>query len=250
MFFCTIYPLYGPWVSARDMSCIFHQNTNNLLMESWFYDHFLSKLGAKSCAESNVLMTCLVSHITYIVTGYIVTLLAFVWFFPQYNFKWVLKHICFIYLNFFCRVFSNASLNGMSGKMHNYNGCICISFLHFVLSNVSSNCLLLRLHCHIGCICLIILCIFKRVFRLPAQEDTKSHWLHFFTFLHCGFSNVSSTRFNEMIYIYISDFFSLNFFPIWCYICFYFSLLGLFIWVCKLLRWEDVKLHRLHLFVF
>ena len=41
---------------------------------------------------------------------------------------------------------------------------------------------------------------------------TKSHWLHFFTFLHCGFSNVSSTRFNEMIYIYISDFFS-QFFP-------------------------------------
>ena len=156
----------------------------------------------------------------------------------------------FYLFDFFCRVFSNASLNGMSGKMHNYNGCICISFLHFVLSNVSSNCLLLRLHCHIGCICLIILCIFKRVFRLPAQEDTKSHWLHFFTFLHCGFSNVSSTRFNEMIYIYISDFFSLDFFPIWCYICFYFSLLGLFIWVCKLLRWEDVKLHRLHLFVF
>ena len=105
----------------------------------------------------------------------------------------------FYLFEFFCRVFSNASLNGMSGNMHNYNGCICISFLHFVLSNVSSNCLLLRLHCRIGCIYLIILCIFKRVFRLPAQEDTKSHWLHFFTFLHCAFLNGLPERMQSRI---------------------------------------------------
>ena len=34
--FCTIHALYGPWVSAWNMSCVFHHNTNNLLMKFEF----------------------------------------------------------------------------------------------------------------------------------------------------------------------------------------------------------------------
>ena len=41
------------------------------------------------------------------------------------------------------------------------------------------------------------LCVIKCLLKALAWEDVKSHWLHFFTFLHCVFSNVSSNRLPE-----------------------------------------------------
>ena len=59
--------------------------------------------------------------------------------------------------------------------------------------NVSSNCLHEQMHSCISFICLTFsLCVFKCVLKLLASEDAKLHWLHFFTFLHCVFLNVSS----------------------------------------------------------
>ena len=37
-FVCTIYPLYGPWVGARDINRVFHQNAKNLFMKILIYD--------------------------------------------------------------------------------------------------------------------------------------------------------------------------------------------------------------------
>ena len=41
--------------------------------------------------------------------------------------------------------------------------------------------------------------VFKCLFRLPAREDAKSHWLHFFTFLHCAFLNGLPKRMQSRI---------------------------------------------------
>ena len=89
--------------------------------------------------------------------------------------------------------------------MHNHIGCICVTFLHCALSNVSSNGLLARMQSHIGHIysTFIPLCVFKCVLKLPVINDAKSHWLHFFYFFHCEFSNVSSNGLPEKMHSHI-----------------------------------------------
>ena len=60
-----------------------------------------------------------------------------------------------------CCVLSNVSLNGLPERMHNYTGCICLTFPCCVFANVSSNGLPNRMHSHTGCICMnIFRCVF------------------------------------------------------------------------------------------
>ena len=133
---------------------------------------------------------------------------------------------CIITMVAFVFLFSTLCCQ-MSPQTASFWDCIVISvafvWLLCVFSNESLDFLPKKIQNHIGCISLL----FSTVGFQMSPQLVLMRW-YIFTFL----------------------IFSLNFFPIWCYICFYFSLLGLFIWVCKLLRWEDVKLHRLHLFVF
>ena len=92
--------------------------------------------------------------------------------------------------------------------------CICLNILHVVFSvfiwhlfAFSNLCLLKlpvqRMHNQlhlIGKATLVafvwfsLLCVFKCLLKSLAQEEAKSHWLHFLTFLHCAFLNVSSNR--------------------------------------------------------
>ena len=92
--------------------------------------------------------------------------------------------------------------------------CICLNILHVVFSvfiwhlfAFSNLCLLKlpvqRMHNQlhlIGKATLVAfvwfspLWVFKCLLKSLAQEEAKSHWLHFLTFLHCAFLNVSSNR--------------------------------------------------------
>ena len=94
--------------------------------------------------------------------------------------------------------------------MHSHIGCICMTFPHCVFSNVSSNCQLRG--CIVTLVALVwlfstvrfqmfpqrdsldwckvtlvaLVWIFSTVcFKMPASENVKSHWSHFFNFSPC-----------------------------------------------------------------
>ena len=69
-------------------------------------------------------------------------------------------------------------------------GCIiCSTFLQWLFSYVFSNSQPGRRRSHIGCTCLVFFLsyVFKCTLKWPAQENAKSHLLHFLFFSSLGF---------------------------------------------------------------
>ena len=191
------------------------------------------------------LMICLVSCIIY--TGNIVSLSACVWFFSTmscqmstqtvWKITYVLSKRFFLPCVFKCVCKWYGWEDAWLHWLHLYFSsplCVFKCLLKLPPSEIALS--------HWSHLFDYSLCIFKWVWRLPAQEDTKSHWLHFFTFLQ---------MFPQLVLVrwYISTYVKfVPLFPNSMWHFFYFSRLCLSIWVRKLMRWEDVKLCRLHLF--
>ena len=88
--------------------------------------------------------------------------------------------------------------------MHNYTGCMCLTFLHCVFLNVTSNCLPDRKQSHTDYICLTFLrCVFSCAASKRLGQNMHNHiGCICLASLHCVFSNVFSKQLSSNIYCF------------------------------------------------
>ena len=88
--------------------------------------------------------------------------------------------------------------------MHNYIGCMCLTFLHCVFLNVTSNCLPNRKQSHTDYICLTFLrCVFSCAASKRLGQNMHNHiGCICLASLHCVFSNVFSKQLSSNIYCF------------------------------------------------
>ena len=133
-----------------------------------------------------------------------ITLVAFVWLFPTVCFQMSPQVACLrgckVALVAFVSLFSIVG-SQMSPQIACLRGCIVALVAFFYFPHWVLKCLL-ELHSRIGCICLTFLhCGFSNVssncLHQRMHSDTGCICL---TFLHCVFSNVSSNRLHKRIH--------------------------------------------------
>ena len=117
--------------------------------------------------------------------------------FPSFLYIFLNRVRVYDQTGFICKlfpgVFSNVSSMCQPGRMHNYTGHICLTFLHCVFSNVSSNRFPERKRSHIVCISLICLqCEFSNVWTNYLAKGMHSYIACIcLAFLDCASLNVS-----------------------------------------------------------
>ena len=148
-----------------------------------------------------------------------VTQVAFSWLFPTVPFKvspqiaylsgCKVTLVAFVWLFLHC-AFSDVSWEYLHGKMHSHAGCTFFTFSP--------------------------LCVFECLFKLPACEDAKSHWLHLIEFSPvCVFKCVLKWHAWEDAKSHWLHL--IEFSPVCVFKC-----------VLKWHAWEDAQSHWLHFF--